>query len=268
MILQARHWQAPALGNDHLLNIVKVIVITDALLMRDGLVHALGRQASMRVMDAAATPDEALGAIAKRLPAVALLDLSMAGWLDILLAVRRAAPHLHVVAFSVGDNDDDLLTCIKLGVVGFVPKHGTITHLVAACEGALREEAHCCPRIAARLFHRLAALAPAAVSDATPAAAPLLSPRELEIAELIDSGLPNKAIAQRLSIGLATVKNHVHNILQKLHVTTRGEAVALLRHPPAPASAGQRAAAEPKLPVPNPERALPPAIIRWPERDA
>jgi DNA-binding NarL/FixJ family response regulator len=59
--------------------------------------------------------------------------------------------------------------------------------------------------------------------------APSLSPRELEIVELIDRGLPNKAIARQLSIGLPTVKNHVHNILEKLHVATRGEAAAVLR---------------------------------------
>jgi DNA-binding NarL/FixJ family response regulator len=193
--------------------------------MRDGLVRALESHTSIRVVGAAATSVEAVAVVSKRRPALALLDMSMASCLETLSALRKASSQLCVVAFSAGDNGDDLLACIELGVVGFVPRRGTIDDIVAACEGAIRGEVHCCPYIAAVLFRRLASPAPAGRSWS----APVLSPREIEIIDLIDRGFSNKAIGQILSIELSTVKNHVHSILKKLHVATRGEATAVLR---------------------------------------
>jgi len=208
--------------------VIESIVVTDVALMREGLVGALNRHASMRVVGAAATPHEAATVASRQRPAVALLDMSMASRLEIVSELRQVSPPPCVVSFSVEDHDDDLLACVELGVAGFVPKHGTIDDLVAACESALRGDAYCPPQIAARLFRQVASLAECSRPM------PLLSTRETEIVELIDRGLPNKAIARHLSIGLATVKNHVHNILQKLHVTTRREAVvAALRKTPA-----------------------------------
>lgn len=219
-------------GNDELdppsrsLRAIETVIVTDVALMRDGLVRALESHASVRVVGTAATPSEAVVAVSAWRPAVALLDMSCASALEIVSELRYVSPQLCVVAFSIGDSDEDLFTCVQAGIVGFVPKRGTVDDLVAACESATRGEAHCSPRIVAGLFRRLATLASSTTSAPSP---PSLSPREMEIIELIDRGLSNKAIAQQLTIGLATVKNHVHNILEKLHVTTRGEAVALLR---------------------------------------
>ncbi|MDR2154600.1 MAG: response regulator transcription factor [Burkholderiaceae bacterium] len=234
---------------EHTFQAIESIIVTDVALMRDGLRHALGAYTSMRVVDAAATPAEAVAAVTERRSAVVLLDMSCASWLETVSALHGVAPPPCVVAFSVGDDEEDILTCVELGVVGFVPKHGTAADLVAACQGALRGEAHCCPRIAARLFRRFAARAPLA-GYASPA--PLLSPRETEIVELIDHGLSNKAIARHLSIELATVKNHVHNILRKLHVTTRGEAATVLRKTASSARRRLGSASSPLLLSPGP----------------
>jgi DNA-binding NarL/FixJ family response regulator len=211
---------------DRPLRIIEIVIATNVALMHDGLARALKSHASVRVVGTATTPAEAVAVVVDRRPAVVLLDVSTTSWLEMVSELRRASPQVSVVAFSISDDDDDILACVEAGIVGFVPKHGAIDDLVAACESAARGEAHCPARIVTGLCRRLATLAPlAAPSSPTPS----LSPRELEIVELIDHGLPNKMIARQLSIGLATVKNHVHNILEKLHVATRGEAAAVLR---------------------------------------
>jgi len=90
----------------------------------------------------------------------------------------------------------------------------------------VRGEAVCSPRVAGALLRRIAALATDGRSDRVPAH---LTKREREIMGLIDEGLSNKEIAKRLRIEVATVKNHVHNILEKLQVHRRGEAAARVR---------------------------------------
>jgi DNA-binding NarL/FixJ family response regulator len=98
--------------------------------------------------------------------------------------------------------------------------------LVATLESATRGEALFSPRMAASLLRRVAALA---ATQPSPSAQVRLTPRERDIMRLLDEGLSNKEIAQRLGIEVATVKNHVHNILEKLQVHRRGEAAAWSR---------------------------------------
>jgi DNA-binding NarL/FixJ family response regulator len=99
----------------------------------------------------------------------------------------------------------------------------------AILASAMRGEFLCSPRAAATLCHHVALLSRSAHADSS---ATSLSKRELQIAGLIDRGLSNKEIARRLGIQAATVKNHVHNILDKLKVHRRGEAAACLRMVP------------------------------------
>jgi DNA-binding NarL/FixJ family response regulator len=149
---------------------------------------------------------------------------------DSLAAVRELAAmpaHAKIVAFAVAEVDEVVLACAEAGVASYVPRDASIEDLVASVHRAARGEMLCSPRIAATLFRRVAALA-AEVQPAA-AAAVLLTRREREIVELIDGGLSNKEIAQRLSIEVATVKNHVHNLLEKLHVHRRGQAAARVR---------------------------------------
>jgi DNA-binding NarL/FixJ family response regulator len=108
-----------------------------------------------------------------------------------------------------------------------VSREGSLEDLISALDSVSRGELLCPPRIAAGLRRRVAALA-AARAPVGPRGH--LTRREAEVAGLIDAGLSNKQIAQRLCIEVPTVKNHVHNILEKLQVHRRGEAAAMLRH--------------------------------------
>jgi two-component system, NarL family, nitrate/nitrite response regulator NarL len=107
-----------------------------------------------------------------------------------------------------------------------VTREASAEHVAEAVWRAANDELACSPRVAASLLRHVRELAALRPPDA---AGPGLTPREREIVGLIDEGLSNKQIASRLCIELPTVKNHVHNILEKLHVSRRGEAVARLR---------------------------------------
>ena len=130
------------------------------------------------------------------------------------------------MALGVSEAEDDILECAEAGIAAYVLREGSIEDLVETLEATVRGELCCTPKVAATLMRRLAALAatqPSAL-DATH-----LTSRELGILRLIERGLSNKEIAGRLFIEVSTVKNHVHHVLEKLQVRTRGEAAARYR---------------------------------------
>jgi two-component system, NarL family, nitrate/nitrite response regulator NarL len=157
-------------------------------------------------------------------PEVLLLDLGANESLTIARRARQLLPALRVVVFAVQEIGENVLACAEAGISGYVAQDGSVEDLVAAVLRALRGELVCSPRIAALLFSQMATLSH---KRAEPSDAPLTR-REREIAALVACNLPNKEIAQRLRLGPTTVKNHVHNILQKLNIHRRGE-IARLR---------------------------------------
>jgi DNA-binding NarL/FixJ family response regulator len=210
----------------HVRDSIQLLIATEVRLYREGLAHGLARHEGLSIVGAAANGDETIAAAQRLQPAVVLLDMSMARSTVLVGEIVNVSPGTKVVAFAVAGDESDVIAYAEAGVSGYVPRDGSITDLVAAVEGAANGEALCSPRVAARAFRRLAAL-----SAAAPRAedSPRLTAREQEVVALIDEGLSNKQIARRLYITLATVKNHVHNVLEKLHVERRGEAAAVLR---------------------------------------
>lgn len=205
---------------------VPVLLVTDVRLLRDGLVQVTANSA-LRVVATAATRAEAEIALATARPSIVLLDMSIPHCVDIASAVRAATPQVGIVAFAATSDEEIQLAGVEVGITGFVPRDGGLRELVDAVMSVVRGETFCSPQIIGSTFRRLAELT--AAGRATASAVPVVSAREREIAELIDRGLSNKEIATRLHIGIATVKNHVHNILEKLQVTRRGEVGARLR---------------------------------------
>jgi DNA-binding NarL/FixJ family response regulator len=139
-----------------------------------------------------------------------------------------AIPEVKVVAFAVPETESDIIACAEAGVAACVTREASFGELVATIERVGSGESLCSPQVAAVLLRRVATLA--AARSVEPASA--LTGREREILDLIDEGLSNKQIAQRLCIELPTVKNHVHNLLEKLDVQSRYEAAALMRNNP------------------------------------
>jgi DNA-binding NarL/FixJ family response regulator len=178
------------------------------------------------VVGIAGTLASALTCIEESSPDVALLDIAMPDALTLPDAVAAARALVKIVAFSVAETDDEICACAEAGIAGYVSRNGSKEDLVAAVENAIRGELSCSPRVAASLFRRLAVrVRTTRQSDQ----GTTLTGREYDIVALIDGGLSNKEIARQLKISTATVKNHVHNILEKLQVRRRGAAAAVLR---------------------------------------
>jgi len=205
----------------------RVLVVDDSRVVRELLAtylrtnHFAAETASVR--DAARLLEGSSGA------AVVLLNVGGAEGTAGISRLARPARRVNVVAYGVDDSEEAVLACFEAGAAGYVPLDGGLDDLANAIRAALHDELLCSPRIAAALRRRIA-LSP--TERVEPQTHPALTPREREIVDLIDQGLSNKEIARRLSLSVLTVKNHVHNVLEKLQVRRRGQAAARLRGRP------------------------------------
>jgi DNA-binding NarL/FixJ family response regulator len=204
---------------------ITVLIVGDIRLYRDGVASHLASFPQFLIVGTAAGHTGALRLVGERMPNVVLLDMAMPDSLETVRELTERAPNTRIVALAVPEDEGAVIACAEAGVASYVPRHGSLDDLVTAVEGAARDEGRVSPRIAASLFRRLSNLA--AERGPGPRGAEL-TVREREIARLLDEGLTNKQIASRLCIEVATVKNHVHSILEKLGVQRRGEVRARL----------------------------------------
>lgn len=218
-----------------------VIIVSDVLLYRHGLAASLARDGRIDVITAISAPDAHV-ALATHSPDALLLDASAEHGLALARQLRASYPALRLVGFGISGAAASVIACAESGLSAFVDRNGTVGELVSAVLSAIRGELNCSPKLTAMICDRLASLAGVKAEASEP-----LTRREREVAALIAEGLSNKEIAIDLRIGPATVKNHVHNILDKLNVPRRAAIPARLRDA-APARAAARAR-EPDLAV-------------------
>lgn len=206
---------------------IQVFIVDDNRLLREGLVSMLTEQEDLVVVGASPNERKALGQIKKLRPEVVLIDIGMPDkdGVEITRDLHQDLPEVKVIILGMPDLTDEIMTCIEAGAVGYALKEDSFDYLVEIIRSANRGESFCSPRMAASLFSRVAELA----GERIPQSSVKLTPREVEIINRIAEGLSNKEIAQRLSIELQTVKNHIHNILDKLQLHNRLEAVQYAR---------------------------------------
>lgn len=204
---------------------INIMVVSDVRLYREGLAHSLAQRHRLAVIATANNLDDT-SRLDELKPDVVVLDMSARGSLDAIRRVSASSARARIVAFAVEETERDVLLCAEAGASGYVACDGTMDDLVNTIHSVARGELLCSPRIAATLFRALHAQGSRPDGDRL---ALTLTAREREIAPLIDRGLSNKEIAAHLRIEVATVKNHVHNLLEKLQVASRGEAAARLR---------------------------------------
>ena len=205
---------------------IRVLIVSDIRLYRDGLARILDGEPRLDVVGIAADLPEAVRLSSERAAEVALVDMALPHSVGAVRDLAAGAPTLKIVALGVHESEQDLIAGAEAGVSGYVPRAASVADLVAVLESVGRGELLCSPGAAATLLRRVKALAAGregAVSAIT------LTPREREIALLLESGPSNKDIARQLGIEVATVKNHVHNLLEKLQVHRRAQAVARLQ---------------------------------------
>lgn len=201
----------------------RVAVVAPVRLYREGLVQALARDGRLEVVGAAASGPEAVSLIEERRPDTVVLDLGAAGP-SLVRKLLARVPALRVIALAVTEAPANVVEWAEAGIAGLVTPEGTVADLTNTIICASRDELVCSPRVAGALLRRVRSLAAHGHNGETS-----LTPREIQIAQLIERGLMNKEIASRLGIELPTVKNHVHRILEKLDADRRTDAAAHIR---------------------------------------
>ncbi len=205
---------------------IRVVIVGEMRLYREAISHVLARHPRIRVTGATAGSAKVEHLLAHGRTDIVLVEMAMADSVAIIRALAAAAPDVKVIALGLTEREPDVIACAEAGISGYVTRDASLDDLAATIESVARGEMPCSPGVAATLLRRVTSLA--AQQDVQPADVPLTR-RELQILHLIDEGLSNKEIAERLFIEVATVKNHVHNILEKLNVQRRGEAAARAR---------------------------------------
>jgi len=208
-----KHWDAGKRSESR----PAAIVISDVLIYREGIAAGLARIGDLEVVAAIAA--EALPeTLAARDPAIAFVDISRTRSRDAARTARAIAPAIQIIGFGM-TNEDEGLAGAEAGITAFVGHDGTIADLNEAARRVLKGDPVCPPRLTSRLLERIVQLARAPRPAAGGGSG--LTRREHEIARLVEEGLSNKEIACTLRISPATVKNHVHMILDKLNLPRR-----------------------------------------------
>jgi DNA-binding NarL/FixJ family response regulator len=208
--------------------VVRVVIVAATRLYREGLARALDADERFQVDGALGDLDTAVDLLADSAdqPTVLLLDQSIPEGPDAVHLLHEAAPELSVVALAVREAERDVLPWVEAGALGIVGNDLPLDDLCDKLADVADGCGLCSPRIAGLMFNRLAALS---LPHEDRSAATCLTVREQEIAALLNEGLSNKEIGDRLGIRVPTVKNHVHSILAKLRVRRRGEAACAVR---------------------------------------
>ena len=195
-----------------------VFVVADVRIYRDGLAESLSTQPQLIVLGTSASRADARERVCQLRPDVVLVDVATRESLELISDLRAGPVDSRVLALAVEESAPDIIQCAEAGAAGYVSAEASMAELVKAIGRITDGELMCPPQIAAKLFGRISHAEP------LPAGSQKLTSRERQVLGCIRQGHSNKEIAQTLHISEATVKNHVHHVLEKLAVTTRAQA--------------------------------------------
>ncbi|MFF0741732.1 response regulator [Streptomyces sp. NPDC004111] len=196
----------------------RIVIADDQRVVREGFTSILDLQPDMTVIGSAGDGREALDLTTKLRPDVLLTDIRMPRMdgLELTRRLGQEAPEVKVVVVTTFDVDEYVHSALRAGAYGFLLKRSGAPLLVEAVRAAVEGDSLISPQITTRLLRRLATPGPQAA-----AAAEKLTPRELEIAQLVADGLTNAGIAESLFISAGTVKTHITHIQRKLKAGNR-----------------------------------------------
>jgi DNA-binding NarL/FixJ family response regulator len=199
---------------------ITVVLVEDHALTRTGLRTALEATGDVRVLAESADGISAEDVIVREKPAVAIVDIGLPGRDGVALtrAIKTEAPQTHVVILTMHELDDEVLAALSAGADAYCVKSSDASTVIDAVRIVAGGGAYFDPRIAHVVLRRLGAPAQSPSSDSP------LTPRELDVLRLIADGVGNAEIAERLHIGLGTVKGHIRDILEKLSAADRTQA--------------------------------------------
>ena len=206
------------------MDVIRILIVDDHEMVRDGLAVMLSRQDDFSVVGEAQNGLEAVEKARELQPDVVLMDLRMPelNGVDAMRRIREELPDLKFLVLTTYDTDEYIFDAIEAGAKGYLLKDTSREELFRAVRAVHRGESLIEPGVQSRLLDRLAQLSRQATQTSSN---DTLSGRETEVLQLMAHGSANKAIAAVLSISESTVKTHVSNIFQKLEVGQRTEAV-------------------------------------------
>jgi DNA-binding NarL/FixJ family response regulator len=204
---------------------IRVLVVDDHALFRRGLEMVLAQEDDIEVVGEAGDGAEAVEKAADLLPDVVLMDVRMPrrSGIEACTAIKDVTPSTRIIMLTISDEENDLYDAIKAGATGYLLKEITIDEVATAVRAVAGGQSLISPAMASKLLTEFATLVKR--DDRQQVPAPRLTDRELEVLRLVARGLNNKEIAKQLFISENTVKNHVRNILEKLQLHSRMEAV-------------------------------------------
>lgn len=208
---------------------IRIIVVEDNRLMREGLTAMLDGQPGIRVVASVSNGDVLLQGN-KVVGDIILLDLGLRSRnsLRLVESVKAKRPGTKIIVMDLAPTQLALVEYVSAGVSGFVLKDATFANFLQTIREVARGEKVLPPPLTSSLFSQIADLA-TLKGKGNPFKSVRMTKREREVVELIAEGLSNKEIAERINLAVDTVKSHVHNILEKLALHTRLE-IASYRH--------------------------------------
>ncbi|MET0698643.1 MAG: response regulator transcription factor [Mycobacterium sp.] len=203
---------------------VRTLIFNDCTLHREnlaGIIAAYGADMATVAWDSVSLSES----LSEAHPDIVLLNLVTQDDMALLQMIRQKSPHARVIVVGISDEDEStIIACAEAGVAGYHLRSESLDDLIELMSKVVDGQSVCSPGVSAILMKRLSALA----AQPRPADKELvLTSREVQILRMLELGLSNREIADRLCIALHTVKNHVHRVLSKLGVSTRQQAAAL-----------------------------------------
>jgi DNA-binding NarL/FixJ family response regulator len=203
---------------------VRVVVVDDEDLFRQGLAMLLNLEDDIEVVGEAGSAASAVERVATLVPDVVLMDVRMPkrSGIEACVSIKDIAPNARIIMLTMSDDEADLYDAVKNGASGYLLKDSSIDDVAHAVRVVARGQSLLSPSMAHKLLHEFKEIS---VDERRAVPGPRLTNRELEVLRLVSQGLGNRQIGKVLFISENTVKNHVRNILEKLQLHSRLEAV-------------------------------------------
>ncbi len=205
---------------------LRVAIIDDHPLFREGVVHTLRGTKSLEIVGEGGSAEDALRIAREKLPDIVLLDVRMpGGGVEAARSIARACPVVKMIMLTVSESEQDVAQALEAGAKGYVLKGTSGSDLIKTMFAVSRGESYVTPGLAARLLTHAKKQQEAARTPELPE----LTERETQILAQVARGFTNKEIARSLTLSEKTVKHHMTNVMQKLRVRNRVEAAMVYR---------------------------------------
>ena len=216
----------PVAGGGLVVEPIRVLVVDDHALFRRGLQMVLEQEPDIEVVGEASDGAEAVTTAAETLPDIVLMDVRMPkrGGIDACTSIHETVPSAKIIMLTISDEEVDLYDAIKAGAMGYLLKEISIEEVASAIRAVHGGQSLISPSMASKLLTEFASMIKK-TDDRQQVPTPRLTDREMEVLKLVAKGMNNRDIAKQLFISENTVKNHIRNILEKLQLHSRMEAV-------------------------------------------